>query len=218
MIRSDYIMRMIEQLSRVLVQIVFHKKNGEYELAVIQINTALKSLVGLDPEIIRTLPAEEIIRLLHIGDQLEAGKCLVIAKLLKERTEILQLSDPTNQSLSESYQKSLSLYLEAILSIPDFKETEYLQDVNELISLLEGSMLSQSVKFKLFRYYDWSGEYARADNLLFELIEVDYPEIKTIGILFYRRLQKKSDADLVLGGLPRPEVEEGLREISDHKK
>ena len=98
MIRSDYIMRMIEQLSRVLVQIVFHKKNGEYEQAIIQINTALKSLVGLDPEIIRTLPAEEIIRLLHIGDQLEAGKCLVIAKLLKERTEILQLSDPTNQS------------------------------------------------------------------------------------------------------------------------
>ena len=218
MIRSDYIMRMIEQLSRVLVQIVFHKKNGEYELAVIQINTALKSLVGLDPEIIRTLPAEEIIRLLHIGDQLEAGKCLVIAKLLKERTEILQLSDPTNQSLSESYQKSLSLYLEAILSIPDFKETEYLQDVNELISLLEGSTLSQSVKFKLFRYYDWSGEYATAENLLFQLVEVDYPEIRPIGILFYRRLQKKSDADLVLGGLPRPEVEEGLREISDHKK
>ena len=218
MIRSDYIRRMIEQLSRVLVQIVFHKKNGEYELAVIQINTALKSLVGLDPEIIRTLPAEEIIRLLHIGDQLEAGKCLVIAKLLKERTEILQLSDPTNQSLSESYQKSLSLYLEAILSIPDFKETEYLQDVNELISLLEGSTLSQSVKFKLFRYYDWSGEYATAENLLFQLVEVDYPEIRPIGILFYRRLQKKSDADLILGGLPRPEVEEGLREISDHKK
>lgn len=218
MIRSDYIMRMIEQLSRVLVQIVFHKKNGEYEQAIIQINTALKSLVGLDPEIIRTLPAEEIIRLLHIGDQLEAGKCLVIAKLLKERTEILQLSDPTNQSLSESYQKSLSLYLEAILSIPDFKETEYLQDVNELISLLEGSTLSQSVKFKLFRYYDWSGEYATAENLLFQLVEVDYPEIRPIGILFYRRLQKKSDADLILGGLPRPEVEEGLREISDHKK
>ena len=87
-----------------------------------------------------------------------------------------------------------------------------------MISLLEGSTLSQPVKFKLFRYYDWSGEYATAENLLFQLVEVDYPEIRPIGILFYRRLQKKSDADLILGGLPRPEVEEGLREISDHKK
>ncbi len=218
MIRSDYIMRMIEQLSRVLVQIVFHKKNGEYEQAVVQINSTLKSLVGLDPEIIKALPAEEIIRLLHIGDQLEAGKCLVIGRLLKEQAEISQISDPTDLSISELYEKSLSLYLEAILSIQDFKETGYLQDVTELISVLDGYSLNQSVKFKLFRYYEWSGEYAKADNLLFELIEADYPEIKSIGIAFYQRLQRKSDADLVLGGLPRLEVEEGLREISNDKK
>jgi hypothetical protein len=218
MIRSDYIMRMIEQLSQVLVQIIFHKRNEEYDQAVVQINRALKSLVGLEPETIHSLSAEEIIQLLKLGDRFESEKCLVVAKLIKEDAEVMQLSNPGDQSIDRSYEKSLYLYLEALLAIPDFEEESYLKDISELIGKLQDYPVTQTLKFKLFRYYEWCGQYARAENLLFELVESDYPEIRPAGIKFYQRLRHQSDADLILGGLPRSEVEEGLREISDNHK
>ena len=218
MIRSDYIMRMIEQLSRVLVQIIFHKKNEDYDQAVVQINRALKSLVGLDPETIRSFSAEEIIRLLSLGDRFESEKCLIVAKLMKEDADILQLNNPNDQSVTRLYKKALYLYLEALLAIPDFEEESYLKDVSELIDKLQDYPITPTLKFKLFRYYEWCDQYAKAENLLYELVESDYPEIRSAGIEFYQRLYDKNDADLILGGLPRSEVEEGLREISnDHK-
>jgi hypothetical protein len=67
----------------------------------------------------------------------------------------------------------------------------------------------------LWRFYEQNGDFARAENVLFELLE-EYGVTETViphGVAFYERLLARSDFELSSGGLPRDEVEAGLREL-----
>ncbi|HEV2660598.1 MAG TPA: DUF6483 family protein, partial [Ktedonobacteraceae bacterium] len=67
---------------------------------------------------------------------------------------------------------------------------------------------------KLFAYYELSGQYARAEDTLFDLLETgNNREMVESGRAFYTRLLAKSDADLQAGNLARDEVDEGLAQL-----
>ena len=95
MIRQDYIMRMIEQLIKVLAKILFNKKEGSFQEAINNIDTAFKNILGLDFNLLNALSAKDIISLLEMAkDNASINiKCIVLAKLLKERTDIENLSN-----------------------------------------------------------------------------------------------------------------------------
>jgi len=65
---------------------------------------------------------------------------------------------------------------------------------------------------KVFRYYERMGRYDRAEDVLYEILEVK-PEFSNEGVQFYERLLKRSDEELVKGNLPRDEVLEGMQEM-----
>ena len=90
MIREDYIMRMIEQLVRVLAKILLNKETGNYQEAKNNIETAFKNILGLDYNLVKVLSAQDIISLLKISkdDAMLSIKCIIMAKLLKERADI----------------------------------------------------------------------------------------------------------------------------------
>ena len=81
---------------------------------------------------------------------------------------------------------------------------------------LEEFELPFSLKSRLFRYFELTGSYNKAENTLLEMVESDEPNAQEMiepGRAFYQRLLKKQDADLQAGGLTRQKVEEGLENL-----
>jgi Family of unknown function (DUF6483) len=167
MIREDYIMRMIEQLVKVLSKILFNKETRDYQEAVNNIENAFKNILGLDYNLLKVLSAQDIISLLKISkdDATLSIKCIVIAKLLKERAEIENLIGSENFNYVYDYQKVLSLYLEGILNNKnkDIDLSNYYPDVKEIAKKL-GDKISEDLKYNLNKFYEHSGEYDKAED------------------------------------------------------
>jgi hypothetical protein len=88
------------------------------------------------------------------------------------------------------------------------------------VGALEGAPLPLETQARLMQHYERTGQYAKAEDQLFAMLEVApaHPGLKELGIGFYKRLQGKSDRELSDGGLPREEVDAGLVELSRARK
>ncbi len=119
MIRQDYIMRMIEQLVKVLAKILFNKKEGSYQEAINNVDTAFKNILGLDFNLLNALSAKDIISLLEIAKDNSSIniKCIVIAKLLKERADIKNISNKKSVKFCLRLSESIKSYFWKVSSI-----------------------------------------------------------------------------------------------------
>ena len=212
MIRSDYIMRMIEQIAQVLAKVLFNKKAGNFAEAEINLENAFNNIIGLNSLLVSSLSTQDIITLLGINKdkQTAAIKCLFTAKLLKEKAEIDKLNKK-NVGHEPDYHKILNLFLYGIINNhnSDIDVSDYYDDVDEIAQIIN-SELSLETRFELFRFYDIAGRYDKAENELFRLKESNYPDIITIGISFYKKLENTSDENLLKGNLSREEVASGF--------
>ena len=157
MIRQDYIMRMIEQLVKVLSKILLNKETGDYESAIKTTENALKSIVGIDFSLIDKLSAGDIKLLFEMAkDNSTTGiKCIVTAKLIKEKADILNLKNNNYSKQVSDYQKALSLFLDGII---DNKNTEidlskFYPDINEIVEFLADE-IANDTKTKLLKFYE----------------------------------------------------------------
>jgi hypothetical protein len=166
MIRQDYITRIIEQLVKVLAKILFNKEAGNYNAAVSDIDAAFNSITGLDYSMINDLSANDIISILRMSkDDAVSIKCIVIAKLLKEKTDIAKLNSDENSRLVYNYQKSISLYLEGILNNKNVEIdlSEYYSDVKEIVKIIEDEIPPET-RYGLFKFYELIGESNKDKN------------------------------------------------------
>ena len=213
MLQRDYLLRMTEMLTAVLAKVLFNKETKNYEDAEKEIETAAKTIVGLDLRIINILKPEDIIQLMKTSD-LYAGRCLVSAELLKEYADVHELNGKDNRNI---ILKSLNLYIEAILSKELPEPEKYYAKINELISFINESDLSVELNFKIIDYYEFSGQYSKAEDLIFELIENNNKDIIDRSVSFYKKLLHRTDEELESGNLSREEVNDALDEILNIK-
>src|SRR5579875_4146136 len=77
--------------------------------------------------------------------------------------------------------------------------------------------LPVKTSLKLLQYYENTGKFAKAEDVLFDTLNTHTPDKVVVqhGIAFYTRLRKKSDATLSGGNLSRVEVEEGLAKLKE---
>jgi hypothetical protein len=80
---------------------------------------------------------------------------------------------------------------------------------------LRGSRLPLETQALLMQHYERSGEFGKAEDALFAMLEAEPGNAGLVGfgVSFYERLQGQSDAGLATGNLPRPELETGLAEL-----
>lgn len=213
MIRSDYILRLIEQMVQVLAKIIFNKKAGNLAEAEIILENAFNNIIGLNSLLVNSLSSRDIITLLSINKdkQTAAIKCLFIAKLLKEKYEIDSVSKKKPQA-EPDYHKILELFVYGIINSnsPGIDISIYYDDVFEIAGLINDE-LSSDTRFELFKFYDIAGSFDKAENELFRLKESDYPDLLSAGISFYTKLQNTSDEILLKGNFSREEVFSGLK-------
>jgi hypothetical protein len=111
--------------------------------------------------------------------------------------------------------KALTLYLEAFDKLQESAFLEYYSDIDKLVANLGDHALPESVRVKLFAYYEAAGKYSKAEDVLFETLgaSTDAAWIEA-GRQFYQRIAAKSDAQLTAGNLPRQELEESRAELA----
>jgi hypothetical protein len=203
---------MTQMLTTVLTKVLFNKEKKNYIEAEKEIESAAKTIVGLDLNLIKILNVEDVIKLMKTSD-VYAGRCLISAELLKEYGDILGEKDRVNESI-DIYIKSLWLYLETVLTKELPEPEAYYERINFLIKSLTSPGTDTELKQKIFEYYEFSGQYSKAEDILFELIDSDTEGIKDKALKFYERLQMKTDDELVKGNFSLEEVEESIEEIN----
>ncbi len=214
MINKDYILRMAEKIGRSLAIILGLRKYNQHEEALIYIDDTLLRTVGLTSRFINSISDEMLVTTISPLGVLNIDACLWIAALLKAEGDIYEEDlDKSNESYYR-YQKSLYLFLTAILDEHIPSDADLYKDIEQLLQKLDDYELPLPLKSKLFAYYELSGQYAKAEDTLFDLLETgNNREIVESGRAFYTRLLAKSDADLQAGNLGREEVDEGLEQL-----
>jgi hypothetical protein len=95
----------------------------------------------------------------------------------------------------------------------------FVPNIETLRTLLADTPVPPALLALLMQHYERAGEYAKAEDTLFELLDAD-PGNRTVldfGTAFYHRLLQQSDADLARANLPRAEVEEGLKNLQQRR-
>ena len=88
MIRRDYIMRMVEEFGKFLAAIAGLKREGEYEEALKKIDGVYEGMIDLDPKILKSVGADELLGFLRDEKQFNNHYLKMIAELLFEEGQI----------------------------------------------------------------------------------------------------------------------------------
>jgi hypothetical protein len=141
-------------------------------------------------------------------------KCLIAAKLLKEKPQILKGVE-IEESIESSH-KALCLYLRGILNIgyTEIDLTSYIDDTKSIAMDLYG-MLSIEEMYLLFAFHRKMKEYSKAEDYLFHLKNANYPDIKRIGLAFLKELEKSDETDLAQSGLSIEGIKESIEKFEN---
>ena len=212
MVNKDYILRMAEKFGRALAIILHLREYNKYEEALITVDDWLLQTAGLTSSFINSVSDEMLIQAISPLGILNVEKCLWIAVLLKAEGEIYEDQGKMNDSYYR-YLKSLHLYLLTISHEAFAPDDIIYTDIQELLNKLTAYELPLSTQEKLFSYYERIGQYDKAEDILFEVVEENSTFIEQ-GRTFYARLAAKNDVDLQRGNLSREEVAEGLAQLN----
>ena len=212
MIQQDYLMRMIEAFTQGLALILSSKKKERWHEMQHNIAALCEKLLGTDYTLFANIDVDNMLTLLREGDLINGAKAWVLAMLFSEEAEALQQQGKSESAQALRY-KAATLLLE-ILKIDNRKLRGLaLEKIPLLLNRLEESNKPLNFRERLFLYYELLGQFDQAENLLFDLAAAEATNIKTQGVLFYKRLEGKTDAELRAGNFSRPEIAEGLRDF-----
>jgi len=219
MINKDYILRMAERFGRYLAIILRLREYNKHEEALLYIDELFLQTTGLTTGFINSASEEMLLNLISPLGVLNVEKCLWMAVLLQQEGDIYVELGKSNESYYR-YLKALHLFLEVASGNSDVKDIDITMAIEDILNKLAEYELPLKTKNKIFRYFEMMGSYARAEDVLFEMVEGEEEEkqpggneIVEQGIAFYNRLLKKSDTDLKAGNLSREEVKEGLAQL-----
>jgi len=208
MLTKDYIMRMIDTLVKVMERLLRLKEIKDYNGALDEIDKVTKELFGFDRKFINNLSDAQLVKMVSTSDVLIAPNCYLLGVLFKEEAEIFKLQKQDEMS-TELYERSLNLFVEGLRNSSAEIEQDHLIKVNSVVEILENESITVDTEKSLLFYYEFTGAFDKAENLLYDLIDFDNQYIKD-GILFCERLLKREDNDLIRGNLPREEITESL--------
>jgi hypothetical protein len=219
MVQRDYILRQIEQLGMAygaLVRSAEERKGLQFRVGEEPIEQALRQHFGLSVEAMRARSADELIGAIRLessafeGRGVVAHKLTLLAALVREQADLDAAQGDADEA-AVGRLKALHLFLTVLVEEGDSSDLATYA-INPLLDLLETYELPREVKDLLWRQAEQAGDFARAEDWLFALLDEDPGELER-GIAFYERLGHFNDEELVQGNLPRAEVAAGLAEL-----
>ncbi|MBI1354947.1 MAG: hypothetical protein GC160_11420 [Acidobacteria bacterium] len=208
MVRSDYVLRLIEQFFQILKRVLNYRQERRYAEALTAVRKAYRAFLGVDADFIDSQSAEGLIEMGRSG-LFGPEQLAMAAKLLSEEAESLEgLEAPLEAGPRRA--KALALFWEAFLG-RGAPRLEFLsEDVDALLERLEGEGLPLSLARQAPLWHERRGRLSAAEDAWFRLAEAGDGASREAGDAFYGRLEALGDEELEAGGLPRDEVEDGL--------
>ncbi len=220
MFRRDYLLRQIEEFVAVIMRMTGLTKAGKWEEASAMARAQFRALAGEDvTKLLQMSDTELVARLVEIdsGYGIEE-RIFMLARLFKENGEILKGQGRIEESRA-CYVRGLHLLLETVASDPTGPRPEFAPSVDSFLTGLQDSALNFETNVMLMRHYEQGGEYARAEDALFNMLDAEpaNTELLDFGVGFYQRLLRLDDEALEVGNLPRAEVNASLAELNQRK-
>ena len=216
MIRRDYILRMIEEFAQALTRIASFKRGRLWNEASVAVDGEFERLMGAGAAAAARLSETELLaRIINGGPtHVVREKTLMVSALFKEAGDLATTQDRLDEGRS-FYLKGLHLLLETLACEEPFECPDFVPQVEMFVAALRDSNLPLETQARLMRHYEQVGEFAKAEDCLFEMLdsEPERPGLKEFGIAFYERLRGQSDASLEAGNLPRAELDHALADI-----
>lgn len=225
MAQRDYILRMFEEMSRAIAQIVYQREIKDYHASHELIDEQFKQTLGMGSGFIQSLSDETLLSMLTTLGTLNIEKCWLIALLLKADGDLYTDEQDENKSYY-SYLKSCNLFLEALYNQNQQRDIEKIAEIEELLRKLEDYELPLRTMQLLFWYFEYTARYAKAEDMLFAILETkpdetlegiegieSADEMRTKGEAFYAHLLGKNDLDLASGDFSRTEIKDGLAHL-----
>jgi hypothetical protein len=216
MAQRDYILRLAEEIGRAFAQILYHKQIKDYAGALNFIDEQYRQTLGMGAGFIHSAPEETLLAMLTSLGALNTEKCWLLATLLKAEGEIYEEQSNEDESYY-CYLKSLNLFLEVLLLDDKISDVDYVPELEGLLYKLQNYELPTTTELKLLQYYENTGKYAKAADLLFDMLNTNTPDKAVIewGMAFFSHVKKKSDMVLSAGNFSRIEAEEGLARLKE---
>jgi len=216
MIRRDYILRMIEEFCEALSRLCALKQDRRWQEAGLTVEEQFQRLIGMDARAAARLTETELMARLIQGEPTLAvrEKTLLLSTLFREAGDVAAAQDRLEESRS-CYLKGLHLLLETLGRSEVFECPDFVPRIDVFAAALSDAPLPPPTQALLMQHYERAGEFAKAEDVLFALLENEPNNAGLVrfGIAFYERLQTQSEASLANGNLPRAEVEAGLAEL-----
>lgn len=215
---KDYIMNMIRQFTNAIASIMGLKAENKIKESQEVLMDTLKDFTGLNIEVLEALPYEILIQKVSGSSGINSVKNLVLAELLNQQADIYAIKGEMSRARN-LYLMSLNIMINVILKGDHLVLEKNQGKVNELIEKIGRFEVPKESKMLLFPYYELTNNYAKAEDVLFELIdktEVN-KDLLEEGIAFYERLLVKDQTELEKGNLPIDEVFEGLASLKEYK-
>lgn len=219
MVQRDYILRLIEQLgpiSGALLRSAELRKGHQYREAGRTVAEALRQYFALSVEATRRRSAEELIGAVRLGWSAYAGRevnverLILLGGLLREQAD-LDAAEGRDDEATLGRMKALQILLTGIVE-EGSDSPQASEAIGPLLGALAEYELSPQLHDLLWRHAEQAGDFARAEDWLFALLERE-PGALERGIAFYERLGLHTDDELARGDLPRGEVAAGLGEL-----
>jgi hypothetical protein len=222
MYRDDYILRMIRRLGQVIAHIVGLRRQGQYPLALLACDEAMRNALGVGSEALAGRSEREILALIRFADREGAWRELAayVAAIFHAEAAIYEAQGDHELAPPRAL-LALQLLIECQLAgagspgeaqplLPDYAPPRV-----HLLELLEGYALPARTRAALFQLYEAEGAFGRAEDLLFEMLAAAPADgsLRAAGVAFYERLLAHDDQRLGAGGLPRAEAEAALAEL-----
>lgn len=208
-------MRLVEEATAVLSQVLKLNQNRDYAEAIALTNTSLRRLTGLSSEALLRLDTEDLAAQLSLRDELgwiETG--LTIVTVLDQEGDVYARQGQ-DEPAYRRHLKALQLLLAVQTQHPQLDLPDVVPDVESLLPKIDDILWPEATCAALLTYFEQRGDFAQAEDMIFTWREMEptSPAPLEAGIAFYGRLQEKTDAQLLAGNLPRDEVEAGLAEL-----
>src|SRR5881396_2816497 len=174
MIRRDYILRMIEQFMQVLSKIRALRKDQLWSEAAAILDEEFQRLVGEGARAVAGLSQTELIARLIRGEptQVVHTKTLLLVTLLQEAGDLAALRERSEESRA-CYLKGLHLLLYSLAAGEVHELPDFVPRIEVFVNCLKESPLPLETNAMLMQHYERTGEFAKAEDALFAMLEAE---------------------------------------------
>lgn len=179
------------------------------------IDNSFKRFSGMSSNFVNSVSITDLLNFLKTNNMPDGNKLIIVSALLFEEGTIFE---DTENNISEAffrYERAFELIHNVFLGELDCDIENY-KDLSDTVTqrLMQYELNEETFK-KLFQYFKITGNYAKADDCIYEIMNSDdnKDSFKEEAENFYRELLSKSDEELSKGNLKRAEVEDYLSQL-----